>query len=89
MYKPKNTHERILHRLQIALGHLKKVISLVEENKYCIDVLHQSKAVQQALKEIDALILENHLKTCASDMIKKGRQEEAIKEVMTIFKKNK
>ncbi len=55
--------------------------------EYCIDILHQSQAVQKALKEVDNLILENHLKTCASDAIKKGNQEEAIDEIMNIFKK--
>lgn len=87
MYRPKDTQERILHRLKIARGHLDKVISMVEEDKYCIDVLHQSQAVEQAIRETDNLILENHLKTCASDAIRQGREEEAIAEVMKVFKR--
>lgn len=87
MYRPTNTQERILHRLKIARGHLDKVINMVEKDEYCIDVLHQSSAVQSALKETDGVILENHLKTCVSDSIKSGNQEEAIKEVMEVFKK--
>ncbi len=87
MFRPKNTQERILHRLKIAKGHLEKVISMVEKDEYCIDVLHQSQAVQAALKETDGVILENHLRTCVSDSIKSGNQEEAIKEVMEVFKK--
>lgn len=87
MYKPKNTQERILHRLKIAYGHLAKVITMVENHEYCIDVLHQSEAVQRALKEADNVILENHLKTCAIDAISKGKQDEAIQEVMNVFKK--
>ena len=51
------------------------------------DILHQSGAVQKALKEVDAIILENHLQTCTSDAIRAGRSEEAINEVMNIFKK--
>jgi len=86
-YRPKDTQERIVHRLKIAKGQLEKVISMVEENKYCIDVLHQSQAVQKALKETDNLMLENHLKTCATDAISKGRKDEAIAEVMQVFKK--
>jgi len=85
-YRPKDIQERILHRLKIAQGHLKKVLKMVEEGKYCIDVIHQSKAVQRALVEADALTLENHLKTCASDAIKSGRQEEAIKELMNVLR---
>ena len=87
MYRPKDTQERILHRLQIAQGHLKKVLQMVENGEYCIDVIHQSRAVQRALQEADSVILENHLKTCASDAIKKGRQKEAIAEIMNVFKK--
>ena len=86
-YRPKDTQERILHRLKIAKGHLNKVIQMVEQDCYCIDVLHQSQAVQKALKETDNVMLENHLKTCAVDAIGKGRKEEAIKEVMQVFKR--
>ena len=88
MFKPKNTQERISHRLKITLGHLKKVIEMVEAHEYCINILHQSLAVQKALHEVDALILENHLKTCTVDAIKKGGKSKAIKEIITILKKS-
>ena len=87
MFRPKNTQERILHRLKIARGHLEKVIKMASNQEYCIDILHQSQAVQKALKETDSVILENHLKTCASEAIKKGDNEKAIEEVMQVFKK--
>lgn len=77
----------ILHRLKIAKGHLEKVINMVEGDEYCIDVVHQLLAVQSALKKIDEIILENHLKTCVADSIKKGKSDEAIKEVMEVLKK--
>ncbi len=87
MFKPKNEKQRQLHRLKIARGHLDRVIKMLEDNTYCIDVLHQSQAVQKALKETDNLILENHLKGCAVEAFKEGRAEEAIKEVMEVVKK--
>jgi len=89
MYRPKDTQERILHRLKIAKGHLEKVIKMVEIDEYCIDVIHQSQAIQQALKEIDNLTLEEHLKGCVTDAIKGGKRDEAIVEVMNVFKKSK
>ncbi len=76
-----------LHRLKIARGHMDKVIDMVEKDAYCIDIVHQSIAVQSALKKVDELILENHLKTCVADSIKKGESDEAIKEVMEVLKK--
>ena len=88
-YRPKDTQERILHRLKIARGHLNKVIKMVEDDCYCIDVLHQMQAVESAVSETEGVVLENHLKTCAADAIREGKQEEAIREIMTIFKKNK
>lgn len=86
-YRPKNDEERILHRLQIAQGHLKKVLKMVENNEYCIDVIHQSQAVQRALEEADALVLENHLNGCVVDHIKKGEAKKSIEEIMNVFKK--
>ena len=80
-------NKKILHRLQIARGHLDKVISMVEHDSYCIDIVHQSIAVQAALKKTDEVILENHLKTCVSDSIKNGESNEAIKEVMEVLRK--
>lgn len=86
-YRQKGIQDRILHRLKIAKGHLEKIIKMVEKGEYCIDVLHQSQAVQKALKETDNVMLENHLKTCASDAIGKGRKKEAISEIMQVFRR--
>lgn len=67
---------------------MKKVIKMVERDEYCIDVIHQNRAVQKALSEADSLILENHLKTCAANAIRKGQQNEAIEEIINVFKKS-
>ena len=78
-----------LHRLQIARGHLDKVIRMVVNDEYCIDVLTQSQAVQAALREVDALVLENHLQHCVVDAVKGSPDEKnnAIAEVVKVFRK--
>ena len=81
------TKRKILHRFQIAKGHLEKVISMVEKDAYCIDVVHQSIAVQAALKKADEVVLENHLKTCVADSIRKGKDKDVIGEVMRVLEK--
>ncbi len=86
-YRPKDTQERIIHRLKIARGHLDKVIKMMEDDTYCIDIMHQMQAVESGLKETGNVLLENHLKTCVSDAIGKGKKEEAIDEIMQVFKK--
>ena len=78
---------KVLHRLLIADGHLKKVIKMVQEDKYCIDVIHQSLAVQAALKKIDRIILDNHMRSCVADAIKKGKKDEVVTEVMRVMEK--
>lgn len=77
----------IPHRLKIARGHLDKVIKMVESDEYCIDIIHQSLAVQAALKKIDKIILENHLKTCVAKAISEGRTNEVVNEVMKVMDK--
>lgn len=87
VYRPKDKQEQILHRLRIARGHLDKVIKMVEEDQYCMDVIHQSRAVGRGLDEVDALILENHLRSCVVDHIKNGETEITVEEIMKVFKK--
>ncbi len=84
----KNTKIETLRRLKIIEGHLKKVIKMVEENKYCIDVLQQSLAVQNALKKVDGLILDQHLRKCVTEAMKKesSKKEKSIKELLKVFK---
>lgn len=86
-YRPKDTTERILHRLKIARGHLDKVIEMADHGDYCIDIIHQSQAVQRALEEADGLVLENHLKGCVSDSIRAGKADESIHELMQVIRR--
>ena len=82
-----NTKKETLRRLKIIEGHLKKVIKMVEEDKYCIDVLQQSLAVQNALKKVDGLILDQHLRKCVTEAMKKGnsRKEKSIKQLLIVY----
>ncbi len=60
---------------------------MVENDAYCIDTVHQSMAVQAALKKVDELVLENHLKTCVADSIRKGETDAVVGEVMEVLQK--
>ncbi len=85
--RDKSIQRKIAHRLKITRGHLDKVIRMVEDQEYCIDVVHQINAVEAALKKTSDLILENHLKTCVASSIKNGQEDHVINEVMQIWKK--
>lgn len=60
---------------------------MVEENEYCIDVVHQSRALQAALKKADHILLENHLRECVTDGTHHGMGEEMMDEIIEIVKK--
>lgn len=73
--------------MKIARGHLNRVIRMMEQGEYCVDVIHQSLAVQAALRSADQEILKNHMVTCVANEIKKGNTDEVIDEIMKIMEK--
>ncbi|MBI5126971.1 metal-sensitive transcriptional regulator [Candidatus Roizmanbacteria bacterium] len=80
--------KKVLHRMKIARGHLDKVIEMVENGKYCLDIIQQSQAVESALEKVDQLILENHLKTCVRQSIESGKGiDDKVAEVIEVFRR--
>lgn len=59
---------------------------MVEEEKYCIDIITQSSAIKEALSGIENLMLENHLSTHVLQQIKDGKEKKAIQEVLKVYK---
>ena len=69
-------------RLRSARGHLDGVIRMVEEDRYCIDVLHQLSAVQGALDRVRRDILEAHLRGCVPEAVVEGRVDDVVDELL-------
>ncbi len=86
--QPMDVQQRTLHRLKIAKGQLETVIKMIEDGKYCIDIINQSRAVQSAMRETDYLLLENHLQTCVVKFAKEGKTKESVEEIMRVFRNN-
>lgn len=80
---------RALRRLKIAEGQIRGLARMVTEDKYCVDTIHQSLAVKEALSSFEDFILENHLATHVIAQMKSGRHSQAIKEIMSIYKVSK
>jgi DNA-binding FrmR family transcriptional regulator len=70
-------------RLRTARGHLDGVIRMVDEDRYCIDVLHQLSAVQGALERARREVLEAHLRGCVPEAVAEGRIEDIVDELMS------
>jgi DNA-binding FrmR family transcriptional regulator len=82
-----DSKEKLKLRLAKAIGHLNTVYRMVDEKKYCIDVLNQLKAVQAALDKTAEVMLKQHLETCVVDAIKNQESERVIDELIQVFRK--
>ena len=79
----------LTNRLKSIEGHIRGIERMVEEDAYCMDILKQIKAVQQALERVSALTLENHLNTCVTTAIRsedEGEKTRVVAEIMDVFK---
>ncbi len=59
---------------------------MVEDEKYCIDIITQASAIKEALSGIEDLILENHLTTHVIHQIKHGDEKKAVTEILKVYK---
>ena len=77
------------NRLRSIEGHIRGIDRMVADDAYCMDILKQIKAVQQALERVSALTLENHLNTCVTTAIRSDDEVEkqrVVTEIMDVFK---
>ena len=73
-------------RLNRVIGQLNGVKSMIEDNRYCGDVLTQLAAAESAVHSVSTIMLKNHLETCVVEQIERGNRE-VIDEVMQLLKK--
>jgi len=81
--------EDAARRLKVAQGHLASVSRMVDDERYCVDIMKQLAAVQASLEQVQQVILKNHLSTCVSDAIRLGTGEPLIAELLTAMKYSK
>ena len=74
-----------LKRLAYIEGHLKGIRKMVEEDKYCVDILKQTHAVKRALDKFDAVLLRDHLDGCVREGFAEGRGDQVIHELNELF----
>ena len=77
--------KNVTRRLNRAIGQLNGVKTMVEEDRYCGDVLTQLAAAESALKSVSRLILQDHLETCVVERVQQG-DTEVVDELMSLLK---
>lgn len=75
------------HRLAIVEGHLKKVRRMVDEGANCIDIIHQSRAIQQALRKFDEQVLHHHLRVCVARDLRASSADKSIDDLLHVFER--
>ena len=81
--------DRAIRRLRLAAGQIKGLEKMVEADKYCVNIIHQSLAVKEALSSFEDFILKNHLSTHVVEQMKSGKSSKAIDEILLIYRLSK
>lgn len=76
--------KKLITRLRIIEGQVKGVCQMIEDDRYCDDVLIQISAINKSLKSLGNQILKNHLSTCVVKDIKEDKLE-VIDDVIDMF----
>ncbi|WP_181349570.1 metal-sensing transcriptional repressor [Thalassobacillus sp. CUG 92003] len=82
---PAEKHQ-VVNRLKRIEGQVRGIQNMVEDDRYCVDILVQLSAIDSALKNVGYSLMERHTKHCVSDAIRSGEGEEAIDELMKVLK---
>lgn len=80
----------LTHRLRRINGQISGILRMIEEDRYCVDILTQTAAIASALRKVEDIVMQNHLNTCVADAIRSNdatEQRDKIAEVMTVVGK--
>ncbi|HIW22199.1 MAG TPA: metal-sensing transcriptional repressor [Candidatus Dorea intestinavium] len=79
-------YKDLIHRLNRIEGQVRGVKKMVEEERYCVDIITQVSAISAALNSFNKKLLSNHVHTCVVEDIKQGN-EEVVDELCEILQK--
>jgi len=86
----KSSKKSMIGRLKRIEGQIRGIQKMVEEDRYCIDILTQLTSVAAALKGVEDMVMEQHLGTCVAEAMRSGSEQEKqtkIDEIMDILSK--
>ncbi len=83
------TRDDAIHRLKSVAGHINGIVRMLEDDRYCIDVIKQIQAAQTALSRVSEGILDAHLRTCVATAMRgddPDERERVLSEVTEVFR---
>ncbi|CEK09656.1 metal-sensitive transcriptional regulator [Legionella hackeliae] len=84
------THAKELSRINRVLGQLEGIKRMIEEKRYCVDIMTQLRASRNALKTIELSVLETHLGHCLTEACQSNdeqRKSEQLREIINLLQK--
>jgi CsoR family transcriptional regulator, copper-sensing transcriptional repressor len=85
---PSSRYQKQLPALRRIEGQVRGVVGMVEEDRYCVDILGQLRAARAALRRVEEQILRSHVEHCVADALRSGdarRQREKLDELFEAF----
>lgn len=79
-------HKALTNRLNRIEGQVRGIKNMVEEDRYCVDILNQVSAIQSALNAFSRELLTSHIKTCVIEDIRQGN-EQVVDELCSTLQK--
>lgn len=77
----------LIQRLNRLEGQIRGISTMVEGDRYCVDILQQLAAARSAGDAIAHILLENHIRGCVAEGVLSGNGDERISEVMSVIKR--
>lgn len=78
--------KKLISRLNRIIGQMNGIKKMVEEDRYCDDILIQLSAVDKSIRSLASVILDEHLHTCVVEHIRQG-DEQALDEIVELFRR--
>ena len=85
-HRSEKEYKDLMNRLSRIEGQVRGVRAMVEDDRYCVDIVTQVSSIQAALNGFNKELLARHIKTCVSEDIKEGN-EQAVDELCELLKK--
>ena len=70
-------------------GQVRGVQQMIDDKRYCLDIVNQIKAIKSALSRVESKVLEKHLRSCVTQVLNKKEMEEKITELVKVFNQKK
>mgnify|MGYP004505687021 CR=1 FL=1 len=85
-YRTDEEKKKLTKRLNIIEGQIRGIKQMIDNDRYCADILIQMSAINKSLESVENSILESHIKSCILNEVRLGN-DDSIDEVMELFKR--